>query len=749
MSNIHAILSQELSVKSWQIDKAVELLDEGATVPFISRYRKEVTGGLSDEQLRNLQERLQYLREMTSRREAIIGSIKEQEKLTPELHKKLLAATTKQQLEDLYLPYKPKRQTKAQLAHEMGLTPLADALVAKPFDNPDELAAAYVNPEKNIPDIKAAIEGARYILMERFSEEAELREALRNHLWARAKLKSTVLKGKEQEGEKFQDYFDFSESINTIPSHRALAIFRGRKASILSIQLVLDEESTPGQFNSAEQMIADYFEIHPDATWLRELVRWSWKIKFLTFLEIELFLRLREQAEEEAFKVFAQNLKSVLLAAPAGQRCTLGLDPGFRTGVKAVVVNSVGKLLEYVTIFPHKPQQRWDDALATLARLCEKHAVELISIGNGTASRETDALVIELCKRYPKLNVTKVVTSEAGASVYSASVLAQQEFPDLDVTYRGAVSIARRLQDPLAELVKIDPKSIGVGQYQHDVSQIKLAKTLDAVVEDCVNAVGVDVNTASAPLLTHISGLNQTLAENLVRYREEHGAFASRESIKQVPRMGEKTFEQAAGFLRILGGDNPLDASAVHPESYFIVEEILASLKQPLANIMAKPDEIKKIKLKEFVSDKAGLPTIQDVLKELEKPGRDPRPEFKVASFNDTVHEMSDLKAGMELEGVVTNVANFGAFVDIGVHQDGLIHISKLSKTFVANPHDVVKTGDVVRVKVEDVDIKRKRISLAMAGSEKSATPAAAKPRAKAQPKAAQSAMAAAFEKLR
>lgn len=748
MSNIHAILSQELSVKSWQIDKAVELLDEGATVPFISRYRKEATGGLSDEQLRNLQERLQYLREMTRRREAIIGSIKEQEKLTPELHKKLLAATTKQQLEDLYLPYKPKRQTKAQLAHEMGLTPLADALFSKPFDNPDELAAAYVNPQKNIPDIKAAIEGARYILMERFSEEAELREKLRNHLWARAKLKSTVLKGKEQEGEKFQDYFDFSESINTIPSHRALAIFRGRKASILSIQLVLDEESTPGQFNSAEQMIADYFEIHPDATWLRELVRWSWKIKFLTFLEIELFLRLREQAEEEAFKVFAQNLKSVLLAAPAGQRCTLGLDPGFRTGVKAVVVNSVGKLLEYVTIFPHKPQQRWDDALATLARLCEKHAVELISIGNGTASRETDALVIELCKRYPKLNVTKVMTSEAGASVYSASVLAQQEFPDLDVTYRGAVSIARRLQDPLAELVKIDPKSIGVGQYQHDVSQIKLAKTLDAVVEDCVNAVGVDVNTASAPLLTHISGLNQALAENLVRYREEHGAFASREAIKQVPRMGEKTFEQAAGFLRILSGDNPLDASAVHPESYFIVEEILASLKQPLANIMAKPDEIKKIKLNEFVSDKAGLPTIQDVLKELEKPGRDPRPEFKVAVFNDTVHQMSDLKAGMELEGVVTNVANFGAFVDIGVHQDGLIHISKLSKTFVANPHDVVKTGDVVRVKVEDVDIKRKRISLAMAGSEKPAAPAA-KSRAKAQPKAPQSAMAAAFEKLR
>jgi len=749
MSNIHSILSQELSVNSWQIDKAVELLDEGATVPFISRYRKEATGSLTDEQLRNLQERLHYLREMEERRETIVGSIKEQEKLTPDLHKKILVATTKQQLEDLYLPYKPKRQTKGQVAHERGLTPLADALFKHPMANPEALATPYVDAKKEVPDVKAALEGARYILMERLSEEAELREKLRQHLWAHAELKSTVVKGKEQEGEKFQDYFEFSEAISKSPSHRALAIFRGRKLSILRVELVLPEPESIGSFNSAEQMIADYFKIQSDAKWLCELVRWSWKIKFLTFLEIDLLSRLREQADEEAFKVFAENLKNVLLAAPAGQRCTLGLDPGYRTGVKAVVINSVGKLLEYVTVFPHKPQQRWEEALAVLAALCQKHQVELVSIGNGTASRETDALVIELCKRYPKLSLTKIVTSEAGASVYSASVLAQQEFPDLDVTYRGAVSIARRLQDPLAELVKIDPKSIGVGQYQHDVNQFKLAKTLDSVVEDCVNAVGVDVNTASVPLLTHISGLNNLLAENIVRYREEHGAFRSREAIKQVPRMGDKTFEQAAGFLRITGGNNPLDTSAVHPESYFIVEEILAALKQPLANVMAKSDEINKIKAKDFVSEKVGLPTIQDILKELEKPGRDPRPEFKTAQFNDAVHKISDLKIGMELEGVVTNVANFGAFVDVGVHQDGLIHISKLSKSFVSNAHDVVKTGDLVRVKVEDVDAKRKRISLAMAGTEQSAKPVKKQEKPSRNEKPVHSAMAAAFAKVR
>jgi uncharacterized protein len=748
MTNLLAQIAQELTVNTWQVEKAVQLLDEGATVPFISRYRKEVTGSLSDSQLRQLNDRLGYLRELEDRRTTILKSIKDQGKLTPALEKQIGASTTKNQLEDLYLPYKPKRRTKGQIAHERGLTPLADLLLSDKETAPETLAEKFIDTDKEVPDAKAALDGARAILMERFAEQAELREKLREYVWSHGELVTQVIKDKEAEGEKFRDYFEYSEAISKVPSHRALAIFRGRKAGVLRANIQINQPDTG--FNAGENFIAEFFSINERDQWLAETVCWAWKIKFMSFLDVDLFCRLREQAEEEAFQVFAKNLKNVLLAAPAGQRCTLGLDPGFRTGVKAVVVNSVGKLVANTTIFPHKPQQQWAKSLAVLKQLCEKHQVDLVSIGNGTASRETDELVAELCKENPQLKLTKIVTSEAGASVYSASEIAEKEFPDLDVTYRGAVSIARRLQDPLAELVKVDPKSIGVGQYQHDVNQFKLARTLSAVVEDCVNAVGVEVNSASAPLLTHVSGLSSSLAENIVRFREERGAFASREALKEVPLMGAKTFEQAAGFLRVSNGENPLDASAVHPESYPIVEEILQKVKQPLKNLMGDQKALEKINAQQFVTDQFGLLTIKDIIKELEKPGRDPRPEFKTAEFNQAVHEIRDLKEGMVLEGVVTNVANFGAFVDIGVHQDGLVHVSKLANRFVSNPHDVVKTGDIVKVKVEEVDEKRKRISLTMRlteQGEKRSAPQGKKKQAQKKP-APKTAMAEAFAQL-
>lgn len=716
MQQIEHKIAQELGARINQIEAAVTLLDEGATVPFIARYRKEVTGGLDDAQLRTLQERLGYLREMEERRETILNSIREQDKLTPELEKQIRQADTKTRLEDLYLPYKPKRRTKAQIAREAGLEPLAAALLSDPTLTPEDSAKPYVDAKKGVTDVKAALDGARQILMEQFSENAELLEKLRDYMWSQGQLQSLVVEGKEEAGAKFQDYFNFAEPIHKVPSHRALAIFRGRKEDFLRAKLIIDEPEAG--FNACETFIADAYHIKDKKraadAWLCETVRWAWRVKIEAFLEIDLFSRLRETAETEAINVFAENLRNLLLASPAGLRATLGLDPGFRTGVKVVVVDRVGKLVDYTVIYPHEPQKRWKDSLMTLAALCNKHKVELISIGNGTASRETDQLVMELIKTFPESKLTKLVVSEAGASVYSASELASKEFPDVDVSIRGAVSIARRLQDPLAELVKIDPKSIGVGQYQHDVNQTKLSHSLDAIVEDCVNAVGVDVNSASVALLTHVSGLNTQLANNIVSYREQNGAYADRAALKNVPRMGEKTFEQAAGFLRISNGTNPLDASAVHPEAYPIVEKIIHKLKRDIKDIIGDKQILQTLNPSELADEKFGIPTIKDILKELEKPGRDPRPEFKTATFAEGVNEISDLKIGMTLEGVVTNVTNFGAFVDIGVHQDGLVHISKLSDRFVANPHDVVKTGQIVKVLVEEVDAKRKRIALSM-----------------------------------
>jgi len=759
----------ELNVRPAQVNAAIALLDEGATVPFIARYRKEVTGGLDDTQLRTLEERLTYLRDLEARRAAILASIDEQGKLTPELKAEIEDAETKQRLEDLYLPYKQKRRTKAQIAREAGIEPLALALLENPELTPDDEAEQYLNADAGFADARAVLDGARQILMEKFAEDADLLRELRGYLAEHGQVRSTVVEGKETEGAKFRDWFDFAEPIGSMPSHRALALLRGRNEGVLAVGLVLDSELDPEQVkpgpNPCEQRIAARFGIksqgRPADKWLADTVRWTWKVKVATHLELDLMNELRERAEEEAIRVFGRNLKDLLLAAPAGQHVTMGIDPGIRTGCKLAVVDATGKLLDTATIYPHEPRCDWDGSMATIARLASKHSVSLIAIGNGTASRETDKLVQDVMKRHPEARLTKIVVSEAGASVYSASELAAREFPDLDVSIRGAVSIARRLQDPLAELVKIEPKSIGVGQYQHDVSQTKLARSLDAVVEDCVNAVGVDVNTASVPLLTRISGLNAGLAANIVGYRDAHGAFRSRNDLKQVPRLGDKTFEQAAGFLRVPNGDNPLDASSVHPEAYPVVEKILVDLKKPLKDILGDSRALQGLNPAKYTDERFGLPTVQDIVRELEKPGRDPRPEFKTATFADGVEKVGDLRPGMILEGVVTNVAAFGAFVDIGVHQDGLVHVSALSNTFVKDPHTVVKAGQVVKVKVLEVDLQRQRIALTMRLADEpgqakrhAAAPAgrggpSRQPARHSAPAPSGNAMAAAFAKLK
>lgn len=717
MDSINSRIAEELGVRPQQVEAAVGLLDEGSTVPFIARYRKEVTGSLDDTQLRHLEERLRYLRELDERRASILASIEEQGKLTPELAREIKLADTKTRLEDLYLPYKQKRRTKGQIALEAGLGELADGLFDDPQRDPESEAARFVNADKGVADVKAALEGAKYILMERFAEDAALLDKLRGFLKQEAVLTARVVPGKEEEGAKFRDYFAHDELLRNAPSHRALAIFRGRNEGVLSASLKVGEE-LPGTLHPCELMIASHVGIEnrgrPADKWLGEVVRWTWKVKLYTHLETDLFGELRDNAESEAINVFAHNLHDLLLAAPAGPRATLGFDPGLRTGCKVAVVDATGKLLDYTTVYPHAPKNDWDRTLAVLAALCAKHSVELIAIGNGTASRESDKLIADLVKKYPALQITKIMVSEAGASVYSASELAAREFPDLDVSIRGAVSIARRLQDPLAELVKIDPKSIGVGQYQHDVSQVKLARGLDAVVEDCVNAVGVDVNTASVALLTRISGLNATLAQNIVAHRDANGPFATRAALKKVSRLGEKTFEQAAGFLRVMNGDNPLDASAVHPEAYPLVQRIAADTDRDIRSLIGDSSFLKRLDPKKFTDESFGLPTVTDILQELDKPGRDPRPEFKTATFQDGVEDLKDLEPGMILEGVVTNVTNFGAFVDIGVHQDGLVHISALSEKFVKDPREAVKAGDVVKVKVMEVDIPRKRVGLSM-----------------------------------
>ena len=717
MDSINSRIANELGVRPQQVAAAVALLDEGSTVPFIARYRKEVTGSLDDTQLRNLEERLRYLRELDERRVSILASIEEQGKLTPELKREIDLADTKTRLEDLYLPYKQKRRTKGQIALEAGLGELADALFGNPDLTPEQQAERFIDAEKGFADVKAVLEGAKYILMERFAEDADLLAKLRDFLKHNATLSARVVPGKESEGAKFSDYFEHDEVLKNTPSHRALAIFRGRNEGILSVSLKVGDE-VPGSMHPGEGMIGERFGIanrgRAADKWLGEVVRWTWKVKLYTHLETDLLGELRDKAEDEAISVFARNLHDLLLSAPAGPRATLALDPGLRTGCKVAVVDATGKLLETATVYPHAPRNDWDGTLAILAKLCAKHAVDLIAIGNGTASRESDKLAGELIKKVPGLKLTKIMVSEAGASVYSASELAAKEFPDLDVSLRGAVSIARRLQDPLAELVKIDPKSIGVGQYQHDVSQLKLARSLDAVVEDCVNAVGVDVNTASAALLARISGLNSTLAQNIVQFRDANGAFKSRSELKKVPRLGDKTFEQAAGFLRVMNGDNPLDASAVHPETYPLVKRIAADTNRDIRSLIGDSAFLKRLDPKQFTDETFGLPTVTDILSELDKPGRDPRPEFKTAEFQEGVEKLSDLEPGMVLEGVVTNVTNFGAFVDIGVHQDGLVHISALSEKFVKDPYEVVKAGDIVKVKVMEVDIPRQRVGLSM-----------------------------------
>ncbi|WP_206952297.1 Tex family protein [Trinickia acidisoli] len=712
-------IATELTVQPRQVAAAVQLLDEGATVPFIARYRKEVTDNLDDTQLRHLEERLLYLREMEERRATILSSIEEQGKLTDELRAAIDTADSKQVLEDLYLPYKPKRRTRAQIAREAGLEPLAQALLADPRLDPQTEAAAYVDAEKGVADVKAALDGARDILSEQFGETAELLGKLREYLSERGIVSSAVVEGKEkEEGEKFRDYYDYAETWKTVPSHRALALFRGRNAGVLMIKLGLGEELDAQVPHPCEAIVARYAGVsnqgRPADKWLSDVCRWCWRVKVQPHLENEMLTQLRETAEHEAIRVFARNLKDLLLAAPAGPKAVIGLDPGLRTGVKIAVVDRTGKLLATDTIYPHEPRRDWDGSLAKLARLAAQTQADLISIGNGTASRETDKLASELITRHPELKLQKIVVSEAGASVYSASELAAKEFPELDVSLRGAVSIARRLQDPLAELVKIEPKAIGVGQYQHDVNQRELARSLDAVVEDCVNAVGVDANTASVALLARVSGLNSTLARNIVEYRDANGPFPSRAHLRKVPRLGDKTFEQAAGFLRINGGENPLDRSSVHPEAYPVVERILAKIRKQIGDVLGSREALAGLSPAEFVDERFGLPTVRDILSELEKPGRDPRPEFKTATFRDGVEKISDLVPGMILEGVVTNVAAFGAFVDIGVHQDGLVHVSAMSTKFIKDPHEVVKAGQVVKVKVLDVDVKRQRIALTM-----------------------------------
>ncbi|EGR0772167.1 RNA-binding transcriptional accessory protein [Vibrio cholerae] len=711
-------IAQELNVRPEQVIAAVTLIDDGNTVPFIARYRKEVTGGLDDTQLRNLDSRLAYLREMDDRRQTILKSIQEQGKLTPELEQAILSADSKNRLEDLYLPYKPKRRTKGQIAIEAGLEPLADTLWTQPSTDPESEAAKYINAEKGVADSKAALDGARAIVMERIAEDANLLEKIRQHLNRNAEIVSRVVEGKEQAGEKFKDYFDHREPISKAPSHRALAMLRGRNEGFLTLTLNADPELEESARQSyCETLIAEHYDIHlSQATadaWRKQVISWAWKIKISMHMETELMSAMKERAEIEAIEVFATNLKDLLMAAPAGPRATLGLDPGLRTGCKVAVVDATGKVLATDTIYPHAPQHQYERAMQSIALLVKKFNVDLIAIGNGTASRETDAFAADLIKR-GNLKVQKIMVSEAGASVYSASELAAKEFPNLDVSLRGAVSIARRLQDPLAELVKIDPKSIGVGQYQHDVSQTLLAKRLDAIVEDCVNAVGVDVNTASAALLTRVAGLSAALAQNIVDYRDENGRFESRSALKKVPRLGPKAFEQCAGFLRIMDGKNPLDASAVHPEAYPVVKTIAEKNSKDLKALIGNTEFLRTLRAVDYTDENFGVPTVTDIIKELDKPGRDPRPEFKTATFAEGIHEVSDLEVGMVLEGVVSNVANFGAFVDIGVHQDGLVHISALTDRFISDPREVVKAGDIVKVKVMEVDVQRKRIALSM-----------------------------------
>ncbi|WP_435840871.1 Tex family protein [Streptomyces cinnamoneus] len=718
-TSIEGRIAEELGVRERQVRAAVDLLDGGSTVPFIARYRKEATEMLDDAQLRALEERLRYLRELEDRRTAVLESVRSQGKLDGALEARIRAADSKARLEDIYLPFKPKRRTKAQIAREAGLEPLADGLLADPGVEPTAAAAAFVDADKGVADAAAALEGARAVLTERFGEDADLIGELRERMWTRGRVAAKVREGKEEAGAKFADYFAFAEPFTELPSHRVLAMLRGEKEEVLDLTLEPEAaDEAPAGPSAYEQAIARRFGIadrgRPADAWLGDTVRWAWRTRVLVHLGIDLRLRLRQAAEDEAVRVFAANLRDLLLAAPAGTRATMGLDPGFRTGVKVAVVDATGKVAATETIYPHVPQNKWDASLATLARLAREHDVDLVAIGNGTASRETDKLAGDLISRHPELKLTKVMVSEAGASVYSASAFASQELPDLDVSLRGAVSIARRLQDPLAELVKIDPKSIGVGQYQHDLSEVKLSRSLDAVVEDCVNGVGVDVNTASAPLLSRVSGISSGLADNIVAHRDANGPFRSRRALKDVARLGPKAYEQCAGFLRIRGGDDPLDASSVHPEAYPVVRAMVKTTGGPVGSLIGNTATLRSLRPGDFVSDSFGLPTVTDILRELEKPGRDPRPAFKTATFKDGVEKIGDLVPGMLLEGVVTNVAAFGAFVDVGVHQDGLVHVSAMSRTFVKDPRDVVKPGDIVRVKVMDVDIPRKRISLTL-----------------------------------
>ena len=722
MANINRQIAEELGVREQQVEATVTLLDGGATVPFVARYRKEITGGLDDAQLRTLEERLNYLRELEERRTASLDSVREQGKLDAALEAAILAADSKARLEDIYLPFKPKRRTKAEIAREAGLEPLAELLLTQPQNEPKAVAAGFVDVDKQVADTEAALDGARAILVERFAEDADLIGALREHVWSNGLMASKVRTGKKTEGEKFKDYFDFSEPLHKLPSHRILAMFRGEKEEILELQMLPDAQvavaGVPSVPSSHELKIMQRFAIsdqgRPGDRWLVETARWAWRTKIQVHLNIDLRMRLWTLAETEAVRVFASNLRDLLLAAPAGARVTMGLDPGFRSGVKVAVVDATGKVVATTAVYPHEPQKRWDEALATLGKLAVTHRVDLIAIGNGTASRETDKLAMDLVKLLPDLKMSKIVVSEAGASVYSASAFASEELPELDVTLRGAVSIARRLQDPLAELVKIDPKAIGVGQYQHDLGETRLARSLDAVVEDCVNAVGVDANTASAPLLARVSGIGSGLAQSIVQHRDANGPFKSRKALKQVPRLGPKAFEQCAGFLRIQDGEDPLDASGVHPEAYPVVRRILAATKSDIKALIGNAEIVRQLKPQTFVDDTFGLPTVTDILRELEKPGRDPRPAFKAAVFKEGVETLKDLKRGMILEGTVTNVAAFGAFVDIGVHQDGLVHISAMSKTFIKDPREVVKSGDIVKVKVLEVEVARKRIALTL-----------------------------------
>jgi uncharacterized protein len=719
VANINRQIADELGVREQQVEATVVLLDGGATVPFVARYRKEITGALDDAQLRTLEERLNYLRELEERRTAILNSVREQGKLDAALEAAILTADSKGRLEDIYLPFKPKRRTKAEIAREAGLEPLSELLLTQPQNDPLVVAAGFVDADKQVADAAAALEGARAILVERFAEDADLIGTLREQMWTNGLMASTVRTGKKTEGEKFKDYFDFREPLHKLPSHRILAMFRGEKEEILELQIQPDaQDPVAGIPSSYELKIMQRFGIsdqgRPGDRWLAETVRWAWRTKIQVHLNIDLRMRLWTLAETEAVRVFASNLRDLLLAAPAGARVTMGLDPGFRSGVKVAIVDATGRVVATTAIFPHEPQKRWDEALATLGKLAVQHRVDLIAIGNGTASRETDRLAMDLVKLLPDLKMSKIVVSEAGASVYSASAFASEELPELDVTLRGAVSIARRLQDPLAELVKIDPKAIGVGQYQHDLGESKLARSLDAVVEDCVNAVGVDANTASAPLLARVSGIGSGLAQSIVQHRDTNGPFKSRKELKQVPRLGPKAFEQCAGFLRINDGADPLDASGVHPEAYPVVRRILAATKSDIKALIGNAEIVRQLKPQSFVDDTFGLPTVADILRELEKPGRDPRPAFKAAVFKEGVETLKDLKRGMILEGTVTNVAAFGAFVDIGVHQDGLVHISAISKTFIKDPREVVKSGDIVKVKVLDVEVDRKRIALTL-----------------------------------